>query len=389
MANTYADTITEVLYNSMEKIQEEPVGLLNAVNRNVSNVTQASFGTAIESLVTGDVTVTKSGSYAPQMASSAAPDVTDTKDTFALNTHLKFEVPLLPEQMLHANNTIGWDTQLQRRILKGLRACRNQVEIDLAAAMYAGASRAAGAAGTTPFASNYDVLEDLMKMLVDNGVNRYDGESSVVMNTAAGAALRKLAQLQKANEAAGTDLLRRGVLLDINGFMLRESAGISSHTKGTGASATTNAAGYAVGATVLTLASAGTGTILAGDVITFAGDTNKYVVASGDADVSNGGTITLAKPGLRVAMSAATKAITIGADYTANLAFHRDAAEIASRAPILGEDKAIMHSTITDDVSGLSWAYSIYPGEGMQMLRVQSFFGFKVWNPFMVAALLG
>ncbi len=81
---------------------------------------------------------------------------------------------------------------------------------------------------------------------------------------------------------------------------------------GTNAGATTNAAGYAVGATVITLASAGTGTILAGDVITFTGDGNKYVVISGDNNVANGGTITLAAPGLRQAIPAAATAITTG-----------------------------------------------------------------------------
>ncbi|MFX7731744.1 P22 coat - protein 5 family protein, partial [Acinetobacter baumannii] len=91
------------------------------------------------------------------------------------------------------------------------------------------------------------------------------------------------------------------VLLDVHGFAIRESAKIATPAIGTGASATTNTAGYAVGATVITLASAGTGTILAGDIITFAGDTNRYVVAQGNASVAAGGTITLAAPGLRKA----------------------------------------------------------------------------------------
>lgn len=79
---------------------------------------------------------------------------------------------------------------------------------------------------------------------------------------------------------------------------------------GTASGATTNAAGYAMGVKTVTLASAGTGTILVDDIIQFAGDGHRYTVTSGDADVSNGGTISFT-PGLRVAMSAATKAITV------------------------------------------------------------------------------
>lgn len=84
-----------------------------------------------------------------------------------------------------------------------------------------------------------------------------------------------------------------------------------SETKGTASGATTDATGYAIGTTTITLASAGTGTIIVGDRVTFAGDTVKYVVMSGDSDVSNGGTITIASPGLLTAIPSSTTAITV------------------------------------------------------------------------------
>ena len=88
---------------------------------------------------------------------------------------------------------------------------------------------------------------------------------------------------------------------------------------GTGSGATTDATGYATSSTVITLASAGTGTIIIGDNVVFAGDTNRYKVTSGDADVSNGGTITIASPGLLVAIPASATAITVyGASVTAS-----------------------------------------------------------------------
>jgi len=78
---------------------------------------------------------------------------------------------------------------------------------------------------------------------------------------------------------------------------------------GTNSGATTDATGYAIGVTSITLASAGTGTILEGDVLTFGTDTNEYIVKTGDADVSGGGTIVLATP-LLVAIPASATAIT-------------------------------------------------------------------------------
>lgn len=74
---------------------------------------------------------------------------------------------------------------------------------------------------------------------------------------------------------------------------------------------TTDAAGYAVGIKTINLASAGTGAFYKGDVITFAGQSNEYTLLAGDADVSNGGSITLAGYGLVVTLPASATAITL------------------------------------------------------------------------------
>ncbi len=184
--------------------------------------------------------------------------------------------------------------------------------------------------------------------------------------------------------------MRQGVLGNLYGFNLRESAQIQSTTKGTAASATTDNAGYAVGATVLTLASAGTGTIVAGDILTFAGDTNKYVVASGDSDVSSGGTITLAEPGLRVAMSAATKAITVFGTSARNTAFSRNAILLSTRLPASVQgDLATDRQTITDPNSGISFELSMYPGDRMVHYEVACVWGVTVIKPEHLAIIIG
>ena len=129
---------------------------------------------------------------------------------------------------------------------------------------------------------------------------------------------------------------------------------LPSHTAGTASGATTDATGYAVGATTITLAVAGTGTILTGDVFTIAGDTQTYVCVTGDADVSDGGTVTF-QPPLKVAIATSATAITLKATHVVNLAFHRDAFAFASRplenaAPGLGS----LTSSAVDPVSGLT-----------------------------------
>jgi len=80
-----------------------------------------------------------------------------------------------------------------------------------------------------------------------------------------------------------------------------------------GTNGRTNNAGYAVGATSITIEAFGAGRCDANDQITFAHDSeNTYTIASGPSDVINGGTIILTE-GLRVAIPASATAFTIDA----------------------------------------------------------------------------
>ena len=213
------------------------------------------------------------------------------------------------------------------------------------------------------------------------------------MGTTAGMNLRNLAHLNQVNTSGTTETLRRGTLLDLSGFMLKESSGIQSHTAATGTGFLVDLlAGYDVGATSIAV-DTGTGTIEAGDVITFAGDDNKYVVKSSSLTGSAGsvkGTIVLNGPGLRQTLADGV-AITKGATYTGNIALTRDAIELASRAPALppGGDAAGPHMQISDPITGLIYDYAIYRGNLTATLAIRTYVGVKVWNPFEVATLLG
>ncbi len=274
------------------------------------------------------------------------------------------------------------------QIQQAIRTLCNEIEADIAD-QYKVASRAAGTAATTPFgtAGDYTAASLTRKILVDNGAPVSDLQ--LVLDTAAGANLR--GKQASSSQEFGDSMLRQGVLLDINGMMVRESGQTKTHTKGTGASATTNTAGYAVGATTITLASAGTGTILAGDVITFAGDTNQYVVTTGDADVSGGGTVVLAAPGLLQAIAASATAITVVASSPRNLGFARSAIILAQRLPALpaNGDLASDRTSIVDPRSGLSFEVALYPQYRQMQWEVSCAWGVKVIKPEHVAILLG
>jgi hypothetical protein len=216
----------------------------------------------------------------------------------------------------------------------------------------------------------------------------------MVLGSTAVANIRgKQSGLFKINEAGTDQLLRFGVLGDVGGFALHNSAQVKTAvTAGTNnGSASTNNAGYAVGATTLTLASAGTGTIIAGDIITIAGDTNKYLVVTGDADVSGGGSIVIAEPGLRVAIAASNTVITTIAATTRNMFFHRSAIQLATRAPAMpdGGDSADDVMIVTDPVSGVAFEFCVYKQKRQVRYEVNLAWGVKMVAPRHCGILIG
>lgn len=207
------------------------------------------------------------------------------------------------------------------------------------------------------------------------------------MNTLAGTNLRNLSALQQVQSAGNDLLLRQGQLLNLQRIMMKESAGIIPVTRGPGASYTSNTAGYAVGATSIAVIT-GTGVINAGDIVTFAGDANRYVVATG---ISGPGTLVLNDPGLRVALPASAVAMTVGNNFTPNVVLHRTAFEVALREMALpaGGDAAVDSMTVQDPRTGLSFNVSAYKGYKKAMFDVSCVYGARMWKPQHAAILLG
>lgn len=384
MAENTISSIVPDIYEALDVVSRELTGLIPAVTMNAS----AERAGINQNIV---VDVEPAGNVSNITPAMTVPDPTGQTSgstVIQITKSRAAEFGFIGDDQKKLNTGPGYLSVRANKIAQAIRAVANEVEADLAG-LHSTFSRAYGTAGTTPFgtANDYTDASNVLKILKDNGSPQSDNQ--LVINTAAGA---NFIGKQSAVNSAGTDsMLRQGVLLDLAGMPLRESAQINDFTAGTGSSATTDDAGYAVGATVLTLASAGTGTLLAGDVVTFAGDSNSYVIASGDADVSGGGTITLAAPGLRVAMSAATKAITVVASSARNMAFNRSALVLAARAPARPEEGDMAEDVIviTDPRSGLSMEFAMYKGYRKVRYEVGLAWGVKNIKPEHTALLLG
>ena len=382
MPNTLTNLAADI-YKAADIVGRELTGLIPSVTINGGSE-RAARGDTVRSAFTRAQAVNTT--FAPAMTIPEGTDQTVDNKTMTLNKYASVQIPWTGEEQKHVANGAGYETIYGDQVAQAFRTISNKIELDLWAEIRVNGSRAFGTAGTTPFATGIGELAQLRKIMADNGMP-FDGQVSAVMDTTAGANLRSLTQLQKVNESGTASLLRQGMLGDLQGFMLKESGQIGVVTKGTGAAYTTSAAGFAAGTTSIPIIT-GTGTVLAGDVVTFAGDTNKYVVATG---VAAPGTIVLAAPGLRQAIPASATAMTVGGNFTANVALHRASVELAIRPPAEpnGGDAADDKMIVIDPWSGLAFEIASYKGYMKRMIDVRCLYDVKAWKPEAIALLLG
>lgn len=382
MANVLTNLAADI-YKAADMVGRELVGFIPSVTINGDATTRAAKGDTIRSHFTRAVTVNTS--FAPSMTIPEGTDQSVDSKTMTVDNYASVQIPWTGEDMKHVNNGSGFETVYGDQIRQAIRAICNAVETSLWTTAYKGASRAVGTAGTTPFASNHNALAQVRKILADNGCPM-DGQITLAMNTSAGVNMRNLTMLQKANEAGGIELLRQGTLLDLQGLMVKESAAPVSVAKGTGTGYVTSGS-TAAGVTDIALVT-GSGTVLAGDVVTFAADAaNNYVVGTG---VAAPGTIILNAPGAQGVIATAN-ALTVGGAYTPNVAFHRSAIELGIRAPAMphGGDAAVDIMTVQDPWSGLVFEIAAYKGYMKSMFEVRCVYGSKAWKPNHIATLMG
>lgn len=397
MANVLTNLIPD-LYAGLDTVSRELVGFIPAVARN-STAERAAVGQNVRYPIapTGNA-----GNISPAMTVPEPTDQTIGNGTITISKAKAAEFGFVGEEQRGLNTGPGFNTVQADMFAQALRILVNEIETDVAAAAVADASRAHGAVGTTPFATNTNDVSQLRKILVDNGAPPSD--LNLVIDTTAGANIHTLYGINTNRDWSTVPVNQQGVLVTPYGMAIRESAGFDDHITGTAAGATTSNAGFAVGVTSIALASAGTGTILAGDVITFAGDSNQYVVVTGDAAVGNGGTIVIQEPGLRQAIPAATTAITVVRNVEASpdinlwspagVAFYRNAIQLVTRAPAMpqeqraGQSQLLDQMMLTDPRSGLAFEVSVWGGYRKVRYEVALAWGWKVTQPRHTALLL-
>jgi len=381
MANTLTGLLPTI-YEALDVVSRELVGFIPAVNRN-SSADRAAVG---ETVAWPVVPPLASGNFTPAAYGPSPSDVTIAAPTLTLSKSKTVPFYLTGEDIRGLKNGSVDQVAIKNAFAQSIRTLVNLIEIDLFVAAYQGASRAYGTAGTAPFATAADLTDiaSIRKILEDNGAPMSD--LHLVLSTTAALPLRaKHSELFRVNESGTESMLRDGTLGRIEGLNLHESAACSVITKGTGTSYVTSGS-TAPGVTAIALVT-GSGTVLAGDVVTFAADTNnKYVVNVG---VAAPGTISLGQPGAMVTIATAN-AMTIGNNFTPLCAFDRNAITLATRAPALPPqgDAADDVVEVIDPITGLAFQVAMYKQYGRVAFDVRIVWGCAAVKTNHIAILL-
>lgn len=206
-----------------------------------------------------------------------------------------------------------------------------------------------GAAGTTPFASDTDEATGTRKVL-NNQLAPLDNRRFVIDPDAEANALN-LRAFQDMSFSGSAQAIVEGKINRKLGFDWFMDQQVPTHTAGDVAGTLVSDGVSALGASAVTFDGGTSGQYNEGDIVSFAGHSQTYVITADTA--YNAGSLPIA-PVLQAAV-ADGEAITLVADHVVNLGFHRDSFAFASR-PLQDSAQGLGNiiQTATDPNSGLS-----------------------------------
>ncbi len=386
-ANVSIDLVRKDIFLGLKEVSNEPTGFIQSVNTN-TGAEVAAIGDQIKipTGVAGDVIDTPVG-YGN--ISEGNSDV--GAGTMSITKSKTVPIDWKGEHQKAVMNSGALGTVLAQQFADAFRKLRNAIEADTYAAACAGASRAYGTAGTTPFGTNNDMsdLANVQGILDANGAP--ETNRTIILSPAAKInLLSKQMNMIKVNETGSAETLRTGIIMPTYGFGVRASAAAKKNTPtGTGSYAINAAAGFGEGATELAV-DGGTAAISAGEVITIGTGADKYVVGAGSTTTK----IVLNPTGLRASV-VDDAAITLSSAYTASVALHKNAVALAIRPPAVPEfngkkmDTALAREYVTDPLTNITYEIAVYGGQRQLQFQVSVAWGVKAVNGEHIALLLG
>jgi len=272
--------------------------------------------------------------------------------------------------------------------IRALVRSMNQSVID----EYKGVYGYVGTAGTTPFQSSVEAITQARKVLNQQLAPPMDRR--VVLDHVAEANALALSPLADFDRTGDANVKRAGMLGQKYGFDWYADDDVPTHTAGTATTKTvTLTSDSAAGATSVTLdVDSGTGTLVEGDIISFAGHDQTYVVTA-DVTLTTGGDAVSISPGLSQAVdgSGTPVAVTVRGDHVVNLAFQRDALALAtrplSRSTIVGDGANT--AEISDPLTGLVLRLEVRRQHKQVAWEFDALWGVKLVRPELACRIAG
>ena len=384
MSNSLTTVLPKILARGLLALREQAV-MPRLVNADYS-AEAARKGDTIDvplpsAIAASDVT--------PSNTPPTASDSTISQVQIALSNWKKAGFHLSDKEVMEIDRN---ETFVPMQMSEAVRALANAVNASVHAE-YAGVHGYIGTAGTTPFASDVSDATEARKLLNKQLAPR--GERRAVLDFDAEANALALAQFSDAEKVGSAEVKIEGEIGRKFGIDWFADDGVPTHTAGTASDSgtytiTTGAAGTADDATVTIKTDIGSPTLVAGDVVSFAGHAQTYVVTAG-ATLDGTGVAVSISPSL-VANVADAAAVDVRASHIVNLAFHRDAFALAMRPLTAGTSDLSLGNQIlsmTDAQTGLSLRLEVSRQYKQTVWEFDVLWGVKLVRPELAVRIAG
>lgn len=381
MANVLTEVTPKLLAQGLMALREYCV-MPRMVNRDYDTMA-AQQGSTIDipipsAVATRDVT--------PSNSNPSTPDSSPTSVAVPLDQWKEAPFYLTDKETLEIMN--GVIPMQASEAIKSLANTVNGYIMD----KYKGVYGFAGAAGTTPFASSMAEATEARKNL--NVQLAPTGDRRFILDPDAEANALDLRALQDASYSGSAAGLIEGSIGRKMGFDWFMDQLIPTHTAGTITTGLVSKAATPVaeGAKTLiatTAATTGACDLKEGDIITFAGDDQTYVLTADAVQASPAADVTLNfYPGLKVALTGGDN-IEVKDSHVVNLAFHRDAIAFATR-PLAETDFGMGNvMSSVDPVSGLALRLEITREHKRTTFSYDILYGGKLVRPELATRVAG
>ena len=383
MSNSFTEVTPKLLAQGLLALRENCV-MPRLVNRSYDTLA-AQKGAAINVPIPSAVATTDvSPSHTAPDASSSVP----TSAVIQLDKWKEAAFYLTDKEMLEC-----MDGTIPMQASEAIKSLSNTVNSDIFA-LYKKVYSYGGTAGTTPFGDGKTTDINQARKRLNQQLAPL-GDRYFVYDPETEAAAATIAAFQSVYASNDTTAIQTGMIMNKIGFGWVMEQNVPTHTAGTittGLKAKA-ATAQALGDTTIvctTAASTGACALKEGDIITFAGSDQTYVLSADATQATAATDVTLnISPGLVKAL-AGGEDVAVKDSHVVNMAFHRDFAAFATRpldATSVYGNMPVMSAV--DPVSGLSLRLEITRENKQNRFSYDILYGCGVVRPQLATRVAG